>query len=1218
MSSTEEPVNVAVDTDVEIAPPATPVDLSMLSGGEDASKSSPEASKENDPVSSVKTSTGTTSVSKRPVSSSTAAKRPTSSSTATSRTATSTTRAATSSTSSLSKPPTRPTTTSATRKPLSSSTTSSHRSRPSVSSSADEKPQSIASSGDEKRGISSTAKRMSMAGTASTRAPLKTSSTLDRRSSVAGSSLEKKPATSTTASRAATSTSKPVGRLTSATGPASRTTTSTTATRPLTRPATTSTTTRPSTSSSSTDPAKKRLSTLSSATKNAGDTEKLQALQSKLMESEETVASLKAELDSVNEKLSQLSVSGEDMAKDDDVTNSVHAEHAAALEKLTSAHAEELQSLQARLKEAESQNKELEEKSQKELEEAKQSATASGDRETAVALEELKENHKAQLNAIEKEVADHKAAAASFEEQINLLKSELESQKASQQEEKALALDSLERELNGRDQVIDNLNNEFKRLTTSKDSEIIAAKEASNVLISELQEQVTSLKAKLVEAASAAQQPEEITSSLTEKETEINELKEALEKLQGELKEAQDGATSDISSQLKELETSHEAAIANLKAEHDSALSSLSASHAEELALAKTAAESTGTENSRQLQELRDSLEAAKSATQGNHESAIAELTAAHEVELKVLQAKFEESEKALVDYRTALEEGKASAQEDAIREIDALRHKVELLETQLATGSGEIKALQQEVQAKQAEAEQLHTSLKNVESQFQEKDAQHDRKLKEQDSKMKALEDKAAEATRLLDEQTAQAAAVAEKHAMELEALKVEHAAELQRVRQEASSSQGGALEELQLKHDDLLLKKKELESAHITYATRVEALETELKSALERHAEEIAAHTDSRDKQTSEFQKQFAETQAQLQAELESLRASSKVDQESHAKQVADLQQGFEETKARLQIELQAVQTSKAADADAEHGKAIEELLTLQEAKVAGVKEQLEASHNTKIDELQRTHEAALASVNEQLAQATAVAQDTSVLDSLKATIAELEQKLIASEKTHATAQETAVSALRDLQERHAAEISRIQAAHAELGQKHDAAITQVEDLQKSAAASSSSKSELDSALKQLAQYREEYETLKMKHANTSEELEEYQATAKIMEEKLAAGERDLGEQIDKNMQLLNQLGDVDAAISGSRRRVRELEAELAALKASNTKSSSSGLEASKWASAEEGEEKAEGGPATEGEDLDLGSSIEGTVGDPRFKSSYSSYLPDFHPFT
>jgi chromosome segregation ATPase len=829
----------------------------------------------------------------------------------------------------------------------------------------------------------------------------------------------------------------------------------------------------------------------------------LQALQSKFTESEETVISLKAELESVNEKLSQLSVSGEDGTKDGEAIESARAEHAAELEKLTSAHADELQSLQARLEEAESRRKELEEKSHKELEEAKQFASASGDSETAAALEELKESHKAQLDAIEKELADHKAAASAFEEQINTLKSELESQKAGQ-EEKALALDSLERELKGRDQVIDNLNNEFQKLSTSKD---------------------------------------------------------------------------------------------------------------QELALAKAAAESTGTEHSQQLQDLREALESAKSATQGDHEKAISELKAAHEAELKSVQEKFEASEKALADYRTALEEGKASAQEDAIKEIDALRHKVELLETQLSTGSVEIKALQHEVQAKQAQAEELYSSLKDVEAQFKAKDAQQDNKLKEQDSKMKALEDKAAEATRLLDEQTAQAAIVSKKHAEELQALKAEHAAELERVQQEASGSHEGDLNALQLKHDDLVSKNKELESTH---ATRVESLEAELKSTLERHAGDIAAHTESHEKQTSELQKQFGETEAKLQAELEALQASSKAEQESHAKQLAELQKGFEETKTKLQNELQAVQASKAADADAEHGKAIEELLTLQEAKVAGVKDQLEASHNAKIVELQKTHDAALASVNEQLAQAKAAVQDTSVLDGLKATIAELEQKLTASEKTHATAQDTAVSASRELQEKHAAEIARIQAAHVELGKKHDAAITQIEELQKSAATSSNSKSELDAAQKQLSQYREELEILKTKHTNSSEELEEYKANAKIMEEKLVAGERDLGEQIDKNMQLLNQLGDVDAAISGSRRRVRELEAELAALKASNDKSSSSGLEASKWASAEEGEEKAEGGgPASEGEDLDPGSSIEGTVGDPRLKSSYSSYLPVFHPF-
>ena len=148
----------------------------------------------------------------------------------------------------------------------------------------------------------------------------------------------------------------------------------------------------------------------------------------------------------------------------------------------------------------------------------------------------------------------------------------------------------------------------------------------------------------------------------------------------------------------------------------------------------------------------------------------------------------------------------------------------------------------------------------------------------------------------------------------------------------------------------------------------------------------------------------------------------------------------------------------------------------------------------------------------------------------------------------------------------------------------------------------------------MKQLSQSQEEIASLKAKHTATSQQLEESQAINKTIEEKLASGEQNLTAQIDKNMALLEKLGDVDSTISTSRRRIRELEAELASLK--ENKAASSGLGASRWASADEGENAEDGGPATEGEDL--GSSIEGTVGDPRLNPSYSPELPCFHPFT
>ncbi|KAJ5928517.1 hypothetical protein N7466_007473 [Penicillium verhagenii] len=1204
MASTEEPtsvpsdveVEVAVDANVEVAPPATPVDSTVLSGGEEASDFSPEASKENIPVSPAKTSAGTPA--KRPVASTTAAKRPTSASTTSKIGATPTSRTSTSS--ALNKPPTRPTTTTttATRKPLGASTTSSHRSRASVSSSADEKPRSIASSGDERRSILGSSKRTSMAATPSTRAPLKSTSTIDRRSSVAGPALDRKPAAPSTAtSRTPASTSRPVGKLTSSTTPSARPTSSTSATRPTTTRPTTATSATTRTAAPSTRDPTRRMSTISSTTsRSVGDSEKLQALQAKLTESEETATNLRAELESVNEKLSQLSLV-EEATKDSGATESLQAEHSAELAKLASAHANELESLQIRLVEAETQRKELEGKSRDELEAAKQSAIAQGDDQSAAALDELKEIHQAQLEILQKELAGYRDSATALGEQVEALKKDLEEQKAQLTEDKALALNNLLRELEGRDQVLDTLKVELSKLGAAKDEEIKAEKDAAEKATLALREQLASLEAKIAESESTTQHDsEEILNSITEKDQEITDLKQSLAKVQSDLQEAQKASADALSTKVKELEAAHEAAIIKVTVEHDQILSSLSASHAEELTVAKAATESTGTEHAQQLQELTDALESARTAAQGENENAISDLKAAHQLELNSLMPKLEESEKALSESRQALE-GHAAARESAIQEVEALRQKVGALEPQVSSGAGKINALQQEVQSKQTEAEELYRSLKNLEGESKSRDV-------EKENKLKGLQDKAAEATRLLEEHTAKSASVSEQHARDIEALRAEHAAELALVTKEASGSHADALSELQQKHDELLAKNRELESTHETHASQVESFEAELKSIQDRHAGDLATHTKTHEAETAELQKQIQESQIKADAELKALQTSATANGDSHQKEIAELQKDFEKTRAQLQAEIEAAKNSKASDADAEHGRAIEELLTVQESKLANLREELEASHEARLGDLQRIHEVALAKANEQISKANEAAQDTSIVDGLMATVTELEQKLAASEKTHVTFQESAVTTSQEIQEKHAAEVAKILAQHSELAAKHDVALSQIGELQKSLVTSSGKASELESIMKQLSQSQEDVTALRAKHTAVSEELEESRAFGNAMEELVTAGERKMNDQIDKNMTLLNKLGDLDSSISAGRRRVRELEANLASLRAGQLlgaerdRSSSSGLESSQWATADDSSEQDEYGGAATTEGENLGSSIEGTM--------------------
>jgi chromosome segregation ATPase len=251
--------------------------------------------------------------------------------------------------------------------------------------------------------------------------------------------------------------------------------------------------------------------------------------------------------------------------------------------------------------------------------------------------------------------------------------------------------------------------------------------------------------------------------------------------------------------------------------------------------------------------------------------------------------------------------------------------------------------------------------------------------------------------------------------------------------------------------------------------------------------------------------------------------------------------------------------------------------------------------------------------------LALAKTAAQDNSALESLKATVADLEGKLADSEKAHIAVQESATSASRDIEDRYATEIATMQAEHGALTEKYQATVTQLSELQKSALDSESQKSHLESITKQLSESRDQLLKIKADNAAISDSLIECKSQNKTLAEKQEAGERDLNDQIDKNMGLLEQLGQYDSDISASRRKVRELETELAVLKTEGgDKSSSSGLAASRWATADEGSENAEDGGPTTTEGEDLGPSIEGTVGDPRLKkSSYSSDLPAFHPF-
>ncbi|KAL1997661.1 hypothetical protein VTN02DRAFT_1172 [Thermoascus thermophilus] len=457
---------------------------------------------------------------------------------------------------------------------------------------------------------------------------------------------------------------------------------------------------------------------------------------------------------------------------------------------------------------------------------------------------------------------------------------------------------------------------------------------------------------------------------------------------------------------------------------------------------------------------------------------------------------------------------------------MNTLTEKIASLESQLATERGDITSLQADLQAKQALVEQLQQGLASLEERAQGHDAGHEAALQQ-------LRDEAAAAARSLEEQTREAMAAAEQHAQALEALKAEHAAELDRVKAEASASSGDAVRELQAKYDELLASKTELEARH---AQQIESLRAELQASREEHASTVGS---------------VAESQ----------------------------QKAIDEALAKLRAELEASYHAKTAQLDDDHSRAIEELLTAHDAKLSNLRADLEAANAAKVAELQQSHEAALGDLNEQLVKAKAAVEDNAEAERLKQQISALDEKLAHAEKAAATAEELAA--------RHAEEVSRLQQEKAELAEKYQATSAQLEEQLRTLSEQAQAQSDVDSVLKQLASVHDELAQLKETHAQVCAELDEARLQNKAMEEKVAKGEKDLNDQIGKNMSLVERLGDVDTAISASRRRVRELEAELAALKKDDA---TPGLEASRWANAEDGKN----GPAGE----DLGSSIEGTM--------------------
>jgi chromosome segregation ATPase len=888
--------------------------------------------------------------------------------------------------------------------------------------------------------------------------------------------------------------------------------------------------------------AKKRLSTVpaSKVVSDAAESEKIAELQGKLSESEATIDSLKEEMQIVQAKMALFAQSAEEeSSKVETATEAIRVEHASKVEKHVLDHQQEIRTLQSKLQEAEIKYKELEQKSVQDLENARKSSLDHNDTQTAGVLDDLKASHQAELERLEKELGDEKAY-------ISRLRKQLDRQTA--------------------------LLEEVSKTGEQKDAAALERHSQLEIELAERVEFIENLKGEQQQLSDTKEK--EITAVKEEASGQAALLEARIAELEKKLSSAE-GATDKVSTQLleKDNEISQQTDIINaLKTEIDQ--------HKAEIANLKTEIQELHNKSNEAEEKTKDH-ERALAGLKAENDSNTATLTAHHDQELSEAKEALDAANKQLQNLRDDLD-GSAADSQKHIEVINDLKigHAVELQSLQEKIQASEraqavAKSAHEESAnlAKEAADQELHVlreKIASLEADLQAKDenisaleqnlaslvASNQGASTEQEVALKSVQDELAALNISLVEKTREVDEASEKHLGAINILRADHTAELEKIKSELAASHDKALSSLQTSHDELLSSREALKSSN---AETIEALKAQLKAARDEGA------------------------------------AKATVLLQSHQKEIAQLNRQIEDDQAKLRTELESSQASKAAELDSNHSKAIEELLSAHESKIANLRGELEASHGEKVASLQKTHDAALAGLGEQLSKANMAAADTSLVDQLKQQVAELEARL-------SDAEAKATALIEENTAKHVQELSKAREDKAAVVQQYESARAQLDELQQSFANHEISKTQFETVSKQLSTVEEELATLRSTHEKVLGELELVKDHNRAMEDKISTGEKELNEQIGKNMQLLTQLTDVDSNISASRKRLRELEAELAARKendADGANPKSSGLAASRWAATDEETQEKEGS-AVEGEDL--GSSIEGTVGLPR----------------
>ena len=860
-------------------------------------------------------------------------------------------------------------------------------------------------------------------------------------------------------------------------------------------------------------------------------TESVSILEGQLQESKATIQTLAQELEELRSQMTESARSAHPGAGDaHNAAELISAAHSAEFEELKKQHELEELSLREKIRELELSKQEIAVQSRKEMEDAKKTATEAGDTKTTQLLNDQQSLHTKVVEALKSDIALDQKSIREYADKVMQLERETEEYKktiGTQQDQLA----KQDRDLQGQGSVIESLQNEVSVLRQANKTEAEALKQSSANQVAELQSNIAALKSAMAQSSEqSAISGEHNHEELVRKEQEISKLRAVVERLQDEVQSVHESRSNELEKKLLQIGQEHDQFIMALKAEHQVGIERLAKSHHNVVEKLADEAQNNRTANEKQIQELERTTNLLK-VSQEKSEKRMQELELRHNEALRAADENLLNAEKALADSQQSLERTREDSQRITVTTIKTLEERIQALEEQSGKDLAALSSSRGDLEAAQKQVETLEQVLNTIQRDSHNKEEHHTGSLR------KAIAEAEA-ATEALSVKAAHLASAERSHAKAIEDIRSGHEADLERVRDDLTQKHDRAVQELKVKHGELLATHSNIEKSQ---NNRLEEIKTQHERALADSARKIAdlQHVHMNDLQ--EVKRQAGDDHLAALRQLEEKSSERAADSEkSHTAALKSLQLAHEKNLLDLREELKDSYLKSAAITKESHDAIVKDLQAQLEQQKAGLaKAQLE---------VQKTSEPAenpeLATLRSDLLTSNAsLAKAQSEASRLADSLNEMKQQLAQDQKT----------------------IKALENATREAKEAADRSNGEVHAL----------RNQLDGALQEAETQRASSDIANKEFRASTERLRQFEAR---------------NEELEATLQAFNEKPDLDPKVStpnGTRRR-----------KGNKGSKNSPRLSQNKRIS-EHGDEEMNGNASARMEGMNLGSSIQGTVG-------------------